>query len=165
MTNARVFHLFERACCELAPNYILASDAPSTFEGIVAAFEEHGKPVIWDGASDRTIFRSASGNYAFRSRHDYTHIINRLDFTTGGECETFRQQAIELRRWVHQNYHRFAIAPKEYAEALVQVLRAEIIGQLAYKLTWGEFPANQRAFVEQFLINEGNAIDNRDHLQ
>lgn len=153
------FELFTRACLDIAgditPGYVIADNAPETFEGIKDAYQERGHLTVWSGASDRTIYTSPEGNYSFRAWHDWRHITQGADFSTGGECETYRAQLADLRAW-HE------LQPWETPLiALEQILRAEVIGQLAYKITWGEFPSDQRAFINAFLTNEGDAIDVR----
>jgi hypothetical protein len=69
--------------------YNVSSVAPNTERDL---FNESGL-VVWSGASDSTIYRDASVNWAFRALHDALHLKTKLDFSPLAEIELGRIQA------------------------------------------------------------------------
>lgn len=105
-------------------------------EAITKYFNETGRLIVWNGASENTIFGYHLNNTLFRAWHDYVHITNQFDFTTEGESMTAWVQAAEL--------------PSEwYFEK--QLILCEVIGQVLYHKYHNEFPVNQRLFAINYL--------------
>ena len=132
-----LFDLRPMAQCvhALAPNYTARSIAPSTFPEIMEA-----PGIVWDGASDATIWGDAHTNHAFRAWHDACHIAGQFDFTLAGEIATCEAQKRALLRF----------APRAPAWAL-RLLDAEITGQALHYAQHGAFPLDQRRFVLERL--------------
>ena len=63
--------------------YRVASVAPSTYGDLVSC----PSLVIWDGASDKTVFQSEAVNWAFRAIHDALHLETGLTFDPMHEIE------------------------------------------------------------------------------
>lgn len=119
----------------LAPSHVARSIAPGTFPDIMRA-----PGIVWDGASDATIWNDARINHAFRAWHDACHIAGQHDFTLAGEIATCEAQKRDLLRF----------APRAPAQAL-QLLDIEIVGQALYAQKHGHFPLDQRTFTLERL--------------
>lgn len=103
--------------------------------GQFAAFiARRGIMTVWDGASDRTIWRDARVNHAFRAWHDDCHIRAGVGFTLVGERAACELQIREL------------MAAHPQAHAMAAIIRAEVIGQAEYFAATGSFPEDQIAF-------------------
>jgi len=128
---------FNRAVLAMAPAYVAQSFAPAT----LAEFMQSPPLLrVYDGGSDATIYADPRVNFAFRAWHDATHREIAGAFTLAGEREVCEVQVRAL-------YARFPSAPLAWA----RILRAEVIGQAEYFVTYGTFPADQRAFVSAYL--------------
>lgn len=115
----------------LAPKHHVSSLAPDSFERL----NRHiGRLVVWFGASEDTIYGNASVNWAFRAWHDSLHLKLGAPFTFEGE----KLVALEQARLVDN--------PR-----LGDIIMAEVVGQAEHLEKHGEFPANQRAFIEAYL--------------
>jgi hypothetical protein len=125
-------HTFNVAILGLAPVHLAQALAPSTFAEVMRS----PSLVVWEGASDATIFRDARVNHAFRAWHDSLHIAGAHDFTLTGEIATMKAQCAALRE-------AFPSAP----QWAFDILRAEVQGQAEYFAAHGTFPANQIAFT------------------
>lgn len=121
-------------------------DAPNTFEDLMAHIERTGRMLVWDGASDRTIFGSPEVNHAFRAWHDWAHWRFRLPFTPEGERAACAVQQDHMRRLYGDN---------ALSRWFCALLEAEIIGQIEYHTAHGDFPVDQRAFVVDWLGRRG----------
>lgn len=106
--------------------YIIKSEAPSTTKELFNS----SSLVIWNGASDTTIFKDPIINYAFRAVHDKAHLITRLPFTIDAEIELARIQA-----------------SKESSDLMRELIYIEISGQAEYFKKHGHFPKNQIEFT------------------
>ena len=147
-----LFTEFERAvnamASELLPEGFDSSDsAPETFEALQAHYDATGRILVWNGASDKTIFATPESNLAFRAWHDFTHLKHHTNFTLAGEAQTCDAQIdamIEtLGRWT------WILAP---------ILQAEIVGQALYEAKHGKFPVNQKAFCVAYLQDKETAL-------
>lgn len=127
----------------LAPvRFNLQSSAPDTHPAMLAALERDGVLTIWNGASTRTIYGGAEGNYAFRAWHDSLHARH---FRTFGIAD------------------EYAIADIQAAQAgkLGKWLYADVAGQIAYYEAYGAFPDDQRGYVSAFIESEQRALARR----
>lgn len=115
----------------MAPAYVPRSFAPSTLADLMGT----GPLVIWDGASDQTIYQDARVNHAFRAWHDAAHMAGHFPFTLEGEHAACEFQIAQAR----------AVFPR-LPESLAAAIRAEVIGQAEYFAANGMFPANQLVF-------------------
>lgn len=128
-------HCLNNAVLEMAGTHWEAkAHAPESFADLMSC----PRLVVWDGASDQTIFRDARVNHAFRAWHDMGHVVGVHPFTLEGERAACRWQLKALLT-------RFPDAP----EWLLEVIRREVIGQAEYYEQTGAFPADQEAFHEK----------------
>ena len=125
--------------------FLVADEAPQTFEDLVARLDAGQPMLIWSGGSAKTIYGDPEVNYAFRAWHDWCHWRGRHDFSYEGEYAACQMQAGHLvtiygdctrTRWWQR------------------ILHAEIIGQREYCDVHGHFPDDQRAFVEAYLARQ-----------
>jgi hypothetical protein len=125
------------------PNGFEASiDAPDTFENLCAHLDA-GKPmIVWSGASETTVFGCAEVNWAFRAWHDWCHWHLSQPFTLDGETAVCSHQCQQLR-------DLFGDTP--VTRRWQRILHADIVGQWHHHAMFGEFPKDQRAFVESTL--------------
>lgn len=106
--------------------------APSTFEELRRACQPK-RLTVWAGASDATIYGDPATNHAFRAWHDAIHLMLNAPFTPDGEAYVARFQANQV------------------GDLAGRVIWAEIVGQAQYLEKYGEFPADQVAFVREYL--------------
>lgn len=144
--NAAVSHIAARV---LPQGFDVASDAPSTFPALVSHFKRTGRILVWNGASDSTIFGDAETNFAFRAWHDSKHVLFNLPFTPAGEAEACKRQCEDVRALYGNG---------KTADLFCALLRAEIIGQLEYKEAHGFFPLDQAGFVRAYIADRESAI-------
>jgi len=121
---------------DVAPDAIDA-DLP----GITAQFA-NGRAVVSSLFSDNTIFACPETNYAFRAWHDWCHVKGQHPFTLEGEAAVARMQIEHIRALYGEG---------DFLDKAAALIRAEVIGQAAYKAATGDFPVDQRAFVREML--------------
>ena len=134
-----LFPCFNRLVLEMAPAFEAKAIAPSTF----AELRSSPRLIVWEGASDQTIYGDANVNHAFRAWHDSCHLIGGFDFTLAGE-----RQAAELQ--IRQVLQRYPQAPRQWLD----IIRAEVTAQAEYLEANGEFPADQLAFMRSILCHK-----------
>lgn len=129
---------FCQGILSLAPKHFATARAPDLGANNHWAEIPHDARgmLVFDGASENTIYGDPRVNHAFRAWHDACHIRARAGFDLAGEMRTCDRQIAEF-------YAAFPSAPKEIAD----LLRAEIIGQAEYFAVTGAFPVNQKAFI------------------
>lgn len=135
---------FNRVILELAPVHVASARVPvftaATSPRYTRELLRADGLLVWDGASERTIYADARVNFAFRAWHDACHIAGDLGFTLEGErgaCEMQKRQLVAA-------YPR---APRRW----LALLDAEIIGQLEELERTGAFPLDQAGFVARAL--------------
>lgn len=131
-----MIHDLNRLVLSIAPLFDARPIAPATLGELMSI---DGPLVVWDGASDQTIYCDARVNYAFRSWHDAAHIAGRFPFTLEGERAACEFQIAQAR----------AMFPR-LPESLAAAIRAEVIGQTEYFAANGMFPANQAQFHSEY---------------
>lgn len=110
-----------------------------TLENITKYYNDTHRLMIWQGASDNTIFGDPKVNLLFRAWHDYEHIVNQFPFTTEGESMTAFKQIAQL--------------PQEWGFEQRLIL-TEVIGQVLYNHYHnGAFPVDQRRFAVGYMQN------------
>lgn len=134
--------VLNRIVLSLAPRHVASARAPETYRAIVDAHGQRGDILVWDGASDCTIFGDARVNHAFRAWHDFHHIAGAHDFTLAGEIATMRAQQRDLFAHIGWN---------ECTRRIARIIEAEVQGQAEYFAAHGEFPADQIAFTKEHL--------------
>lgn len=133
-------------CARLFPcGYDVAEIAPNNLQDLTAHIERTGRMVVWSGAADSTIYADAETNYAFRAWHDWCHWKGQHEFTLAGERAVLEMQREHLRTVYGRSHPDF--------ELWSAILEAEIIAQATIHAESGEFPQDQRRFVED-LISE-----------
>lgn len=146
---------------EVAPlGFIASPDAPTDYDAARAEWIARRRPHISSLNSDATVFSCYTDNLHFRAWHDVRHFTTGGDFDTAGELRTWRAQRDDLRRW-------YGRSGRYYSSRLVDLealLHCEVLGQLAYQQTWGDFPMDQLAFTQAFLCGgafSGDALSRR----
>lgn len=99
---------------------------------------------VWNGASDNNIYGYNEVNIKMRCWHDYTHVVNNLDFSAISETLVSSIQVNELpKNWQYEK----------------DLLNADLLGQTQYYwINDCKFVENQRKFVADYLVNPLNAI-------
>lgn len=143
--NVAVLHIASRV---LPCGFDVSADAPQTFESLIAHYEKTGRVLVWNGASDRTIFADSEINFAFRAWHDSKHILGRHLFTREGEIAAMEMQKADIR----------ALFDGQPADSFCDLVESEIIGQLEYSESRGGFPIDQAAFARAYLVNKESAV-------
>ncbi len=126
----------------------VSPDAPNSFESMIAHYEKTGRVMVWDGASDQTIFGCPEVNYHFRAWHDSKHIIFRFGFSRQGEESVLGKQWQDIR----------ALYDGTAALFFCRIVTAEIRGQFDYNAIRGGFPLDQIGFVKAYLENPESAL-------
>ena len=124
-----------QAIISLAPLHHARGIAPSTFADIMQA-----PGIVWEGASDQTIFQGAKVNHAFRAWHDARHISGQHDFTLAGERATCEAQKRDV-----------ALLYPSAPAWVYRLLDAEIVEQGEYFVRMGAFPLDQVQFTMERL--------------
>lgn len=109
-------------------NYSVSAIAPNSERDLF-----NNPLVIWNGASDNTIWNDPKVNWAFRALHDALHKVTRLNFTV--DCE------IELGR----------IQASQYQGLLADLIYCEVAGQASYYKANGVFVSDQIGFTKERL--------------
>lgn len=137
--NVAVLHMASRyhPC-----GFDVSDDAPDTYEELKAEATERGRITVWSGASDKTVFDDKEVNYAFRAWHDAIHLSRGEDFSFAGEYACYVAHARDLIEVFGDN---------ERTRRWNDILFADIVGQALYREEHGNFPEDQRTFVEEFL--------------
>lgn len=118
--------------------------APETFEEARASYAERGRVVVWNGASDNTVYAKPRDNWAARAWHDFHHIRGGYKFTLEGERATCEAQGVDL-----EILHAAGVLDQNEAADAWRLLRLEVIGQAEHFAEHGEFPADQVAFTNE----------------
>ncbi len=127
----------------------VSANAPDSLESLTRHYQETGRLLVWNGASDKTIFGDPEVNYAFRAWHDSKHIFGQFAFNLEGETQAFFAQAKDI-------YALFGGGT--IANGFVDILRAEIIGEFEYTEVRGGFPIDQIGFARDYLCTPEQAL-------
>jgi hypothetical protein len=128
----------------------IGPDAPDTLAKLKARLDSGDRMLVWDGASDKTIFACPETNYAFRAWHDWLHWKLGADFTPQGE----RVVMLAMQAQVVSLYGGRAGASEDVLRWCA-ILQAEVIGQLEHKEDHGGFPEDQREVTKRYLSVRG----------
>lgn len=139
-----------QACNRVLPlGFDVSDKAPESLESLLSHYQNHGRVLVWSGASEHTIFGDREVNYAFRAWHDSRHIVGNHDFTFEGESAVCDMQVQDL----------LAIYGKcDAFYKFERLLIAEVIGQALFFEARGAFPENQIAFTSAYLKNPSIAL-------
>ena len=125
----------------ISGTYIVATSDGSicdTYDKIQTYYKETGNLLIWSGCCDRSIYGNKLANIQARAWHDWHHLQNGLGFNSADEIRVGELQIADLPAdW--------------YLERLL--ISADVKGQILHHLKYGEFPADQRAFVIDYIEN------------
>lgn len=117
----------------------ISDNAPSSFEALKEDAKQ-GRLVVTTEFSSTAIY-GISGNVTFRVFHDFGHILYDKEFTTADEVKLAKMQWQDIK---------YRIEP-EWRELASVVYYADTVYQSEYEARTGEFPENQRAFVQAKL--------------
>lgn len=118
-------------------DYIVKPYAPNDISAVL----NQTQLVIWDGASNNTIWQNAIVNYAFRALHDRLHQITGLDFTPEHEIELGRIQA------------------SQYDGLMADLVYCEVSMQAQYYLTHNKFIEDQVTFTANYMDALGYRVE------
>ncbi len=128
----------------------VSANAPDTFEKLAAHVQETGRMLVWNGASEHTIFGDDETNFAFRAWHDFCHVKGGFPFTPEGEAKAAAMQIEHIRAV-------YGYTPE--SDYMARLIDAEVNGQVGYATMHNdEFPSNQAAFVRHYLVNPIGAV-------
>jgi hypothetical protein len=108
-----------------------------SFEKLQSDYEQTGSIRVNVDHSDNTIFGSPSINWLFRAWHDQCHLITGGGFDRAGETLALREQQRQRQINAHPG-----ITPRDRS-LFCSILESEVLGQLDYFETHGDFPVNQ----------------------
>lgn len=131
----------------LAPQHAARSRVPNAsgrYDPAMIAHDSAGM-LVYDGASDATIYECPKVNHAFRAWHDACHIMGQCDFTLAGERAAC---AIQIRQ--------ARLAFPSIPASVLALIRAEVIGQAEHFERHGSFPVNQAAFIRDYMRVEND---------
>lgn len=143
--NVAVMHITSKV---LPCGFDVSKNAPADYDSLVAHYDRTGRVLVWNGASDKTIFDDSEVNHAFRAWHDSKHITGKLPFTKAGECGALKRQQADVR----------TLYDGETAEYFCQLLDAEIYGQFCYNELYGGFPVDQIGFARAYIECDKTAL-------
>lgn len=113
-------------------NYHVSDNAPETYEALKQYADSRELPIA-GYACDTAIF-TPEVNQAFRFWHDVRHLELDKGFTLLDELAVASDHIDEARQ--------AGLSP-----LAIEILNADTSGQSLYHDRWGDFPANQTAFV------------------
>ncbi len=134
--------------------YLTASDAPNDWEALQAykgAERGNCALVVYEGHSGKTIYGNHHTlNHLARAYHDCIHLENNLSFSYEDEEQTARIQAAQMSYVIHSGLASSGEYSTKYLSTFIaDLVFAEAHGQSQYHKKHGEFPDNQKAFVEE----------------
>lgn len=127
-------------------------EVPTTYEGIVAYYEEHGRIVIAEEDSDGTIYDCADTNHHLRAWHDALHIRYKLAFDAAGEAAA---------SYVHIAQITQLYGCGDRTRAWAALLLGDLLALVHYHNRTGLWPSDKRAtclkWAEEWR-DEANAL-------
>lgn len=139
--NAAVMTMANKVC---PVGWLVGDGCPKSYDELIERLDAGNMMFVFDGGSEKTIYGCPEVNYAFRAWHDWCHWKGRFDFSYAGEFAVYRMQCAHLN---------IVYGCSRQTRRWKRILYAETIGQFDYLRTHGEFPDDQRAFVEAYLTN------------
>jgi hypothetical protein len=128
----------------------IGPDAPSTLEALKDHVSKTGRMLVYNWASDQTIFADPEVNWAFRAWHDWTHIQVDGAFNVEGEVKVAKRQIEDLTK---------VYGPGKATDRFAQLIWAEVMGQVLYADNHGgDFPVDQRAFYAAYAAQPDLAV-------
>ncbi|KKN52654.1 hypothetical protein LCGC14_0610480 [marine sediment metagenome] len=126
--------------------YDVGDPAPSTLQELQDHINTTGRMLVWNGASNKTIYACSETNWAFRAWHDWCHYTYNLKFDKEGE-----RKACEIQK----DHIRLIYDPGTQTDLFCDLIEFEIMGQFEYKEVFGNFPEDQMALA--FALGIGQA--------
>lgn len=123
---------FKHLILNTAPRHTVKAIAPSTYTDLINS----PSLIIWDGASEHTIWADKRVNWAFRALHDQLHLETRIGFSPLEEIHIGRIQASQY---------------ESYSSYLADLVYIETAGQAEYFLKNGIFVQDQVEFTKVSL--------------
>lgn len=135
--------------------YQEVDSAPETLQSIREAFLKARKDrqafPVYAGASEKTVYLSPEGNWAFRFWHDILHVIHASDTTFEDEVKL---------GWLHVQ-----AVEKEFGKGSLEarIMGWDTVGQSAYHSILGNFPEDQSRFVFE-AIRLGGKLEHWEEM-
>ena len=148
---------FEKVMCSIVHLHLgvhyktTDSEDYGTLEAITEHYNKHGALMVWNGASDNTIFSAPEFNWVFRAWHDWHHIRMQAAFDTDGERAVAMAQIDDVLRYVDDT---------ELALYMIMLIQAEVNGQVDHLNTTGSFVEDQRSFTVNYVRCKYNRFIN-----
>lgn len=137
--NDAVWHM---AYAVLSGGWNTSDNGPSTLAKLKTVnAANNGRMVVSSQQCARTIFAHEGTNIAFRAWHDWCHLALDAEFNLAGETEVCFLQAAQF----------IALYGVKRSHYWRRLLRAEVIGQAAYRAATGEFPDDQVQFDLEYM--------------
>lgn len=129
----------------------IGPDAPQSLEALREHAKKTGRMLVYNWASDDTIFGDPEVNWAFRAWHDWTHLQVNGAFDIPGEISVATRQIEDLTK---------VYGHGKQTDEFSKLIWAEVMGQVFYAGHHnGAFPNDQRAFYAAFSAHPDRAID------
>lgn len=126
--------------------YQTAKDAPNTYKALRNSRDNLGYFLVYSGDSDNTIYTHERFNHMFRAWHDYIHYEYGFNFKPENEVRTALVQCDQARTMMET-----LRIDSEVIGHVIQILKADIIGQVHYYTKTGQYVSNQYHFVTGLL--------------
>ena len=117
--------------------------APASLEALNEHLANTGRMLVWSGGSDKTIFGAPEINHAFRAWHDWCHWHLQAEFNDKGEYAVYVQQCAHLNQFWPGHFK---------LGSWMTLLYIEVVEQNSHYRKTGQFPVDQRAFVDSRLL-------------
>lgn len=143
--------------------YDVGAEAPDTLEKLRDHVLKTGRMLVWNGASENTIFGDPEINWGFRAWHDHCHLRNRegkfdpaapIEHLNGFTLNGERVTALEMCSDIRKVYGYGPIAKR-----MMALVWAEVVGQAMFFERHGRFPQDQVAFVRAYLVDPECAVE------
>ena len=128
--------------------YDIGDPAPSTLQELQDHINTTGRMLVWNGASDKTIYACPETNWAWRAWHDWCHYTFDLEFDKDGE-----RTACEIQK----RHIQLTYGPRPQAKLFCNLIEFEIMSQFEYKEVFGNFPEDQMALAVALGVGQATS--------
>ena len=128
--------------------YDVGDPAPSTLQELQNHINTTGRMLVWNGASDKTIYADPETNWAFRAWHDWCHYTFNLEFNKEG-----KRKAYEIQK----DHIRLVYGLGAQTDLFCDLIEFEIMGQFEYKEVFGNFPEDQMALAVALGVGQATS--------
>ena len=132
--------------------YNVGGSAPSTLQELKAHINTTRRMLVWDGASDKTIYACPETNWAFRAWHNWCHYTHDLKFDKEGD----ERKACEIQK-DHIRLNNLLYGSKAQTDLFCDLIEFEIISQFEYKKIFGNFPEDQMALAVALGVGQATS--------